>query len=68
MDEKWPGSQEAFNRGYGVQNFADEEIAKMKVYSMIKIIELCVVSKKFFSEEECKEYVQITEDAYAPCK
>jgi len=66
MDSKWPGSQEAFNKGYGIQNFSDEEVAKMRVYSMIKSIELCVVSKRFFSEEDCKEYVQITENSYAP--
>lgn len=66
MDSKWPGSQVAFNKGYGVQNFSDEELAKMRVYSMIKSIELCVVSKRFFPEEECEEYVQITENSYAP--
>ncbi|MFZ4405397.1 MAG: phosphotransferase [Pseudobdellovibrionaceae bacterium] len=65
MDSRWPGSQEAFNKGYGIQDFSEEEIAKMKVYTMIKSIEFCVVAKKFFPESECKEFVQTTQNNYA---
>jgi aminoglycoside phosphotransferase (APT) family kinase protein len=66
MDRTWPGSQEAFNKGYGIQNFSNDEIAKMRIYSMIKNIELCVVAKKFLTEEECKEIVQATKNNYRP--
>jgi aminoglycoside phosphotransferase (APT) family kinase protein len=65
MDSRWPGSQEAFNKGYGIKDFSDEEINRMKVYTMVKSIELCVVAKKFFSEAECNEFVQTTEANYA---
>lgn len=65
MDSTWPGSQVAFNKGYGIQDFSKEEISKMKIYNMIKSIELCVVAKRFFSEEECKEFVQTTLNNYA---
>lgn len=65
MDSQWPGSQEAFNKGYGIQEFSEDEIAKMKVYNMIKSIELCVVAKRFFSEEECNKFVQTTQSNYA---
>ncbi len=64
MDKTWPGSQESFNRGYGIKMFSDEDLKKMKVYAMIKNIELCVVAKKFFSEQEALEYVKITESNY----
>ncbi len=64
MDNTWPGSQKNFNRGYGIKMFSEEDRKKMKVYAMIKNIELCVVAKKFFSEQEALEYVKITESNY----
>lgn len=64
MDKTWPGSQENFNQGYGIKMFSEEDLKKMEVYAMIKNIELCVVAKKFFSEEETLEYVKITESKY----
>ncbi len=64
MDSKWPGSQDAFNKGYGILCFSNDEIARMRIYNMIKSIELCVVAKKFFSKEESDEYVQTTKKNY----
>ncbi len=57
MESKWPGSQDAFNRGYGMRGFTQDEMGRMKIYSMIKKIELCVVAKKFFPKPEWKKSV-----------
>ncbi|RYZ66945.1 MAG: aminoglycoside phosphotransferase family protein [Proteobacteria bacterium] len=60
MDASWTGSQESFNRGYGVSVFDDSEFKKMRIYTMIQNIELCVVAKKYFPAKELRSYVSAT--------
>ncbi|MBC7420592.1 MAG: aminoglycoside phosphotransferase family protein [Bdellovibrio sp.] len=60
IDSKWPGSQDSFNQGYEISGFSAAEVKKMKIYTMIKNVELCVVAKKFFTDAEAKEFVEIT--------
>ena len=66
MDAKWSESQIGFHKGHGLQGFSENELIRMKVYNMIKNIELCVVAKKFIPEDEAREFVTITETSYLP--
>ncbi len=66
MNTKWPGSQCGFYAGYGIKDFSKDDLSKIKVYNMVKNIELCVVAKKFFPKDEFIDYVAITETNYLP--
>jgi aminoglycoside phosphotransferase (APT) family kinase protein len=60
MDETWPDSNVNFLKGYGVTDFDDEQKLRMKFYQMIRNINLCIVAKKHFSDEESQDYLLTT--------
>lgn len=60
FDETWPDSKAAFKEGYGLSEFDSTQIIKLKLYQMIRNIELAVVAKKHFPESEVVEYLEIT--------
>ncbi len=61
-DEDYPGSQEAFFKGYGLQDFTQDEKQRMKIYQMIKNLELCSVAKLHFTEKESEDFLKTTLD------
>lgn len=60
LDETWPDSKDAFKKGYGFSEFDSDQILKLKLYQMIRNIELAIVAKRHFPESEAKEYLEIT--------
>ena len=60
LDETWPDSRDAFKKGYGLTEFDNTQILKIKLYQMIRNIELTIVAKRHFPESEAKEYLEIT--------
>lgn len=60
LDETWPDSKAAFKEGYGLPEFDSDQILKLKLYQMIRNIELAIVAKRHFLESEAKEYLEIT--------
>ncbi len=59
-EEICKGSQKPFLEGYGFTGLSDLEMERIKVYQMIKNIELCPVAKKHFGEGESVEYLETT--------
>ncbi|MCB0421305.1 MAG: aminoglycoside phosphotransferase family protein [Bdellovibrionales bacterium] len=64
---RWLGNEEICNgshipflEGYGFSGLNESESSRIKVYQMIKNIELCPVAKEHFGEDEVKEYLDIT--------
>lgn len=53
-------SQKPFLEGYEFTGLSDSELERIKVYQMIKNIELCPVAKKHFGEDESVEYLETT--------
>lgn len=59
-EEEWLGSRKAFLKGFRKSNFADSEIKRIKIYQMIRNIELCIVAKRHFTHNEAKSYRETT--------
>jgi aminoglycoside phosphotransferase (APT) family kinase protein len=55
----WQESKDPFLKGLGLE-LTDEDHTKIKIYKMIRNIELCAVAKRYFSSEEALEYKKTT--------
>lgn len=60
FDDTWPDSKDAFKKGYGILEFDENQTLKIKLYQMIRNIELAIVAKRHFSEAEAREYLETT--------
>jgi thiamine kinase-like enzyme len=58
--EEWPGSRKAFLKGYQQSDFSGVEFKRIKIYQMIRNVELCIVAKRHFTPDEAKSYREIT--------
>jgi len=59
-EEEWPGSKESFLKGCRKNNFSTSEAQKIKVYQMIRNVELCIVAQRHFTSEESETYKIVT--------
>jgi hypothetical protein len=60
MESTWPGSKKNFLKGYGFEEFDPDALLKIRIYQMIRNIELCIVARKYFSSEESEEFINVT--------
>lgn len=59
-DETFPESQERFFEGYGKSSFSKQENELIRLYQIIKNIELSIVAALHFPHEEAKDYLNTT--------
>jgi aminoglycoside phosphotransferase (APT) family kinase protein len=59
-EEEWDGSRVPFLKGYGIENFRPPEAERIKIYQMIRNIELCVVAQLHFEESEATAFRETT--------
>lgn len=57
----WPDGHIEFYKGYGSDSISETDRLKIQVYTMIKNIEICIVANKYFTADEAREYIEVTE-------
>lgn len=60
LESTCPGSKKSFLKGYGIGEFDPDALLKIKIYQMIRNIELCIVARKYFSSEESEDFLNVT--------
>lgn len=56
----FPETKEPVLKAYGLQTLTDSQKQRIQIYRMIKNIELCSVSQKYFPENEARDYRERT--------
>jgi aminoglycoside phosphotransferase (APT) family kinase protein len=59
-EEEWPGSRDSFLKGCQQNSFSASETQRIKVYQMIRNVELCIVAKRHFTSDESEAYKTTT--------
>jgi aminoglycoside phosphotransferase (APT) family kinase protein len=58
--EEWPDSRDSFLKGCQKNTFSTSETKRIKVYQMIRNVELCIVAHRHFTFEESEGYKKTT--------
>lgn len=59
-EEEWIGSRRAFLKRYQQSDFSEGEIKGIKIYQMIRNVELCIVAKRHFTPDEAMSFRETT--------